>query len=758
MIKRTLCLILSAITVLSGSTYAAAVDSDETTALYSEVTQTTAASDSQDEPSDTEETEPADDTMVILASLVKKYPTGKYWNHMGSSKNSPETVTGTPCSSHRGCSWAEGACSCNSFDRAIQCMGYAHKIAYDITGESPRSKFTKSTRLNVDNLRVGDIIRFRNDGHSICITGVSGSKISFTDCNWDYKCGIRWGVMDISYIKSRGFTYVLHLSGNDRKNTDLYFFDHIEEYETEEKAPEKAEIWKMSDSNLNVRAEATVDGKRVGSIPANSEFYVTDKLFSDKYLWGYVYCGSVKGWAALNYSEYESGAWQKADIKDAKKTYKSHDLEFEWNEVSGADYYLFRLYDADKKLINQFNVYGETTTKVRIEENGKYYAKLYSRSKHVPSWKVSGTLISFTVNAPEIKAITSVKLDTAAVDMLSGDEKLLTASIEPADYTESLVWESSSEDVVSVADGTLTAKKCGIATVYCKNQDGTVSAECKVTVKPANITGITLVKEETTTDCITFVWDALDCADSYDIHRYNSSTKKYVKVGNTTEAKFTDSGVQTGKNYYYLVRGCAKTADGTFKGANTKVKLSTRPPKVTGFKQDYSASGTVRFVWDKADNATVYYLYRYDSVNKKYIKIKSVKDTTVTIKVEPGEKAYYKVHAATKVNPGYIYSAASNKALSVAGPEKPTLKVTSKSKGTALLTWSECSEVYRYYVYRYEGSECKRIAILKDGVTEYKDTGLKSGKKYTYKVRAIAKKSGITGYGSYSSKITAKIK
>lgn len=760
MLKRTLCLVLSAITFFSAAvnTVASAIDTEQTTE-YSETTEEAIqgyAAEAED--SSEQEKQTVDETMLLLASLVKKYPAGKYWNHMGSSKNSPETVTNTPCASHRGCSWTEGACSCNSFDKAIQCMGYAHKIAYDITGQSPRSEFTKSTRLNVDNLRVGDVIRFRNDGHSICVTGVSGSKISFTDCNWDYKCGIRWGVMDISYIKSKGFTYVLHLSGNDRKNTDLYFFDHLEDFEVKEEIPENAETWVMSDNNLNVRDKASVEGKKVGSIPAGSTFFVTEKLYSEDYLWGYVYYGSIKGWAALNYSEYESGAWQKANIKNAQSLYESNEIEFEWEEVSGADYYLFRLYDADKKLLNQFNVYGETTTKVKIDENGKYYAKLYSRSSHASSWKISGKLISFKVEVPEEEKITSISLEKDSVNMLSGDVLTLTAAVEPAGCTQALVWEASSEEVVSVDNGTLTAKNCGIATVYCKNQDGTVSAQCKVTVKPANVTGITLVKEETTTDCITFKWDALDCADRYDIHRYNASTKKYVFIGYSNTAKFTDNDVQSGKSYYYLVRGRATNSDGTFKGANTKVKLSSRPPKVTGFKQDYSSSGTIRLVWDKSDNATVYYLYRYDSANKKYVKLPAIKDTTVTLKVEPGEKAYYKIYAATKVSPGYLYSPVSDKIMTVAGPEKPTLKVTSTKKGTATLSWSESSGVYRYYVFRYNGSEWVRIAILKSDVTKYTDTGLKSGKKYKYKVRAVAKKGGVTGYGSYSSSLSVKVK
>ena len=163
-------------------------------------------------------------------------------------------------------------------------------------------------------------------------------------------------------------------------------------------------------------------------------------------------------------------------------------------------------------------------------------------------------------------------------------------------------------------------------------------------------------------------------------------------------------------------------------------------------------------MWDEAQNATVYVLYKYDSANKKYVKIKTLKDTTITLSVEPGEGAYYRVYAATKENGKYLYSAASDKAYTMAGPEKTVLELTSKKKGTAALSWDKCSNVYRYHVFRYNGSEWVRIAILKSDVTKYTDTGLKSGKKYKYKVRAVSKKGGITGYGSYSSSLSVKVK
>ena len=169
----------------------------------------------------------ANDTMTTLVSLVNRFPQGKFWNHVG-GKNNPEGVTSTPCASHSNCNWLTDSCDCNAFDSAIQCMGYAHKISYEITGVKPRNNYVKHTTLKASDLRVGDIIRYRWNGHSICVTGVSGNKISFTDCNFVGRCQIRWGIMDLSEIV--GFTYVLRLKGNTRKNSDLDFYKNIDIY------------------------------------------------------------------------------------------------------------------------------------------------------------------------------------------------------------------------------------------------------------------------------------------------------------------------------------------------------------------------------------------------------------------------------------------------------------------------------------------------------------------------------------------------
>ncbi len=743
MFKRLLCLILSLIMLSASSAFFAYAQQEEDSA-----SEGVAAVASED-----------DDTMALLASLVKKFPAGKYWNHMGSDINAPDSVTNIPCKSHSGCSWTEGACSCNSFDRAIQCMGYAHKIAYELTGASPRFSFTKSTKLDVSKLRVGDVIRFRGDGHSICVTGVSGSKISFTDCNWDYHCGIRWGVMDISYITSRNFTYVLHYSGNDRKNTDLYFYDHIEDYEKEPEPEVTPETWKMGTDNVNIRSEASTDGKKVGTLPAGATFSVTKKKYTDEYLWGYVSYGGLRGWAVLNYSEHISGATVKPLITDVPELFTSKNITLKWNEVEGADFYLFRLYDENKKVIKQFNVYGATSASVSVSEDGKYYAKVFSRSKHASSWTLGGNLVPFSVEIDEEAVkIEGIKLSHSKASLVLESNLNLEVTVEPSDYTEKLVWKSSDDSIVTVTDGKLTAVGFGKAVVTLSNKKGTVSAECTVTVKPARVTNISVVSSETTVDTISFTWDKVKGAEGYQVYRYNEETEKYTKLKTAYTESFTDSEAEAGKSYTYLVRAFVKTKDGTIKASNVTAKLAARPAKVTGFRQKSSSTGTVTLQWEESPGATVYALYKYNSSAKKYEKVKTVKGTSCTLSVPAGQSAYYRVYAAIKTNGKYLYSSASDKIFTVAGPEKVAPVGVSESKGNVKLSWEKVDKAYYYYVFRYTSSGWERVAILKGDADSFEEGSLKSNKKYYYKVRAVARKGGVSGYGAYSDKITVKTK
>ena len=137
--------------------------------------------------------EPPEDGKT-LAKLKKKFPHGKYWNHVGMSGNNQDGYTNSPCPSHD----TTATCNCyvvNGKKMAWQCQGFAMKCGYDAYGSDPYTWPQLTNVSALDNLKPGDIVRYytTNNEHSIFVTAVSGDTVTFGDCNGtSQKCQIRW--------------------------------------------------------------------------------------------------------------------------------------------------------------------------------------------------------------------------------------------------------------------------------------------------------------------------------------------------------------------------------------------------------------------------------------------------------------------------------------------------------------------------------------------------------------------------------------
>ena len=110
---------------------------------------------------------------------------------------------------------------------AWTCMGYANKCAYYCFGSSQYTAsggWKKST--DKSTFSAGDMVRVNGDTHSIFITYVNGTKIKYTEGNYNspkqgYNSVVRWDVeTTLSNLQSI-FTYKWHLTGNNLTGTGL---------------------------------------------------------------------------------------------------------------------------------------------------------------------------------------------------------------------------------------------------------------------------------------------------------------------------------------------------------------------------------------------------------------------------------------------------------------------------------------------------------------------------------------------------------
>jgi len=89
--------------------------------------------------------------------------------------------------------------------------------------------------------------------------------------------------------------------------------------------------------------------------------------------------------------------------------------------------------------------------------------------------------------------VTGVSLNKNAVTLAVDETDTLIASVTPADAAVKTVsWTSSNKDVVSVADGVITAKAPGAATITAVTTDGEFVASCTVTVPVPSPAGVTV--------------------------------------------------------------------------------------------------------------------------------------------------------------------------------------------------------------------------------------------------------------------------
>ena len=90
--------------------------------------------------------------------------------------------------------------------------------------------------------------------------------------------------------------------------------------------------------------------------------------------------------------------------------------------------------------------------------------------------KTNGTLTITPVSVPA----TSITLNASSQNLITGESFTLTATVEPAKTTDTVVWSSSNEAVATVSDGTVTAAKAGTTEITATA--GNVKATCTVTV------------------------------------------------------------------------------------------------------------------------------------------------------------------------------------------------------------------------------------------------------------------------------------
>lgn len=164
--------------------------------------------------------------------------------------------------------------------------------------------------------------------------------------------------------------------------------------------------------------------------------------------------------------------------------------------------------------------------------------------------------------APEVAAVTGVKLDQTTLTLEAGDSAQLTATVQPTNATNKSVTWSANNSNVSVSGGKVTAKTAGSSVVTVTTTDGGYTAQCNVTVN-----------ESTATDHTELASLSLDGNCYFDTEimpdeNTNTKAKWNLQSGTTYIAGARDDNYKFGytcTDNFYAVRG---TVNSSAKPAN----------------------------------------------------------------------------------------------------------------------------------------------------------------------------------------------
>ncbi len=269
--------------------------------------------------------------------------------------------------------------------------------------------------------------------------------------------------------------------------------------------------------------------------------------------------------------------------------------------------------------------------KLTIYGKKNSYAYRYAENNAIPFRSTTDTIV------------TDVKLNTTRTWMGRGETYQLNATISPSNAeNKKLTWTSSNNNIATVSNGKVTAKKDGTVTITAKASSGK-TASCKITVQPP-ASKITLNKST----LYLGVGEQFQLTSS--VQSGTASAKRGFASSDNSICYTSGNGLLTAKKI-----GTAYITVKTFNGKTAKCKAVVQPPaKAVHISKSWltlhvgqnfqlsswvdAGTASTKRAWSSSDNSTVYTsgngLLTAKKEGTAYITVKTYNGVSSTLKVK----------------------------------------------------------------------------------------------------------------------------
>ena len=437
-----------------------------------------------------------------------------------------------------------------------------------------------------------------------------------------------------------------------------------------------------------------------------------------------------------------------------------------WNAVSGAaKYEVYRARSKNGEYIKYSTVTGTSYTNTSYIENGNtYYYKVRALKSDgtAGAWSsVVSVTYKQTLSAPAVTGGNDAQgRPTLTWNAVTGAAKyeVYRARSKDGTYTKySTTTGTAYTNSSYLTNGTTYYYK--VCALGSDGSYGPYSAVVSVTCR-LKLTAPTVTSGTDAQGRPTLKWKAVTGAAKYEVYRARSMNGDYVKYSTVTGTSYTNTSyIENGNTYYYKVR--ALGSDGTAGPDSTPVSVTYKAPfgapLVTGSKD---SQGRPALKWDKVTDAAKYEVYRARSKDGTYslMSTQSATGYTNTSYLANGTTYYYKVRALKANGTASAYSSVVTITYgTVPTPAAPAMRSAKADSAGITVSWDTAANAVTYNVYRTAdaGSSWTQVASSVKG-SSYKDTTVKKGVKYGYKVRGVAADGKTLGPMSPTG-VTAKV-
>lgn len=251
-----------------------------------------------------------------------------------------------------------------------------------------------------------------------------------------------------------------------------------------------------------------------------------------------------------------------------------------------------------------------------------------------------------------------------------------------------------------------------------------------------------------------------------------TAVTNYQYTGNTYTPSVTLTDSSTGKTLTagtdYTITYSNNTNPGTASITVTALSRNYTGSKVISFKITSAAvsglrasqikNNSLKLSWSDQD-----YAGGYQICNANNRVIGTTSNNSYTVKGLTSCTTYrYKVRSYVENADGSVSYGSFSTAISAKTMlNTPTLKARSTSRGKVTLTWSKVAKATGYEIYystEKNGIYTKLKTVSKSSARRYIDSGLASGEKYYYTIRAYRTVNGVKTYSSYNTIKSATVR